>query len=120
VTALFLGVCLHLLILLFILRRYAPRWAGPAPGAAVPLGAADGAAVPGADPGPTAAENGPAAAAPPESPTAEHFELGPTYEEEMALKREALRRQEESVLRQLFEENLRFRARLAQPPGCEA
>jgi hypothetical protein len=119
VTALFLSVCLHLGLLLLFLRRYGPRWSriipwepgfvAPAPPSTAgepEAAAADGSA--------------PAAEPLPESATAEQFDLGPTYEEEQALKREARRQQEEAVLRQIFELNLQLHAQLARLPASEA
>jgi hypothetical protein len=40
------------------------------------------------------------------------FDLGPTYSEEMQLKDEAAREQEDAVLRQVFEQNLQLRAQI--------
>jgi hypothetical protein len=42
------------------------------------------------------------------------FELGPTYADELKMREEAAQQQEEAVLRQLFEENLRFREQLGE------
>jgi hypothetical protein len=56
-----------------------------------------------------------AAAAPPaeaprqeEPPSGEQFDLGPSYEEEQQAKDESLRLQEQAVLQQIFEDNLRL------------
>jgi hypothetical protein len=49
--------------------------------------------------------------------TAERFELGPTYEEEMRMRQEAERQREEALVRQMFEDNLRLRQQLAQLPA---
>ncbi|MFO0928823.1 MAG: hypothetical protein U0736_17685 [Gemmataceae bacterium] len=56
----------------------------------------------------------PAGDAPPqEDPfTGEFFDLGPSYEEEQQMKQDALRAQEQAVLQQVFEENLKLRQEL--------
>ncbi len=46
--------------------------------------------------------------------TGELFELGPTYEEEQRLKATQEREQEQAVLHQLFEQNLRLQEELAR------
>lgn len=53
-------------------------------------------------------------AAPPDEalPEPEHFDLGPTFEEERQLREEQARLQEEGVLRQLFEDNQRLQVQL--------
>ena len=50
---------------------------------------------------------------------AQPFELGPTFEEEQKLKEEALRQQEEALLRHIFEENVRLREDISGLAGAE-
>ena len=52
--------------------------------------------------------------------TAEAFDIGPTYAEEMRQKQEALRQQEEAVLRHIFELNLHMREQLGELSGGAA
>jgi hypothetical protein len=49
----------------------------------------------------------------PES-TAEQFELGPTYDEELKSRQDQEQHQEQAVLRQLFEDNLKLRRDVAE------
>ncbi len=46
--------------------------------------------------------------------TASTFDLGPTYEEELRQKEQAAREQEQAVLRQLFEQNVRLREQIGE------
>jgi hypothetical protein len=46
--------------------------------------------------------------------TAQPFKLGPTFEEEMLLQKEQARQQEEGLLQQLFEDNLKLQKQLTQ------
>lgn len=55
------------------------------------------------------------AAAPPElEMTGEQFELGPTYEEERLAQLQALHQQEQALLQEIFEQNLKLRAELIE------
>jgi len=54
------------------------------------------------------------------SSTAETFDIGPTYAEEMRQKQEALRQQEEAVLRHIFELNMHMREQLGELSGGTA
>lgn len=55
-----------------------------------------------------------------EEPTAERFELGPTYEEEQQARAEEQRHKELAVLQQVFEDNVRLRDEIASLPPEEA
>jgi hypothetical protein len=55
--------------------------------------------------------------------TAQPFDLGPTYEEERAAREDAVQLQEQALLQEVFEQNLRLRDELAQldgPPAAAA
>jgi hypothetical protein len=54
----------------------------------------------------------PPVAAPAEGSSAQPFDLGPSYEEERRAKEEALLKQEEAVLRHVFDENLRLQEQI--------
>jgi hypothetical protein len=45
--------------------------------------------------------------------TGEHFDLGPSYEEEQQAKAQALQQQEAAVMQQIFEQNLRLQEEIA-------
>jgi hypothetical protein len=51
--------------------------------------------------------------------SAQKFDLGPTYAEEMRSREEALRQQEAAVLQQIFEENLVLRDRIGELGAAE-
>jgi hypothetical protein len=119
VGAVFLGVLIHLIALVFIMRRYGAGLAQvfrvellnpPAVGFVGQVSAAEGQTV--------AAE--PATEEVTQSGTAETFDIGPTYAEEMQQKQEALRQQEEAVLRNIFELNMQMREQLSQLSGGAA
>jgi hypothetical protein len=116
--AVFLGVLVHLIALVFILRRYGVHLARVFrvelvnPSAVGFVGQVSTAAQPVA--------TGPAIEDVPPSSTAETFDLGPTYAEEMRQKQEALHQQEEAVLRSIFELNMQMRAQLGQLSGSSA
>jgi hypothetical protein len=73
---------------------------------------ANGATMPGSVPPDTPLVGGSAATPWEEEYTAQQFELGPTYEEELRLKEQGRQQQEEALLRQVFEENVRLREQL--------
>jgi hypothetical protein len=52
--------------------------------------------------------------------TGEAFDLGPTYEEERQQRQQQGQRQEQAVLRQLFEDNLRLQGEVRQLQTTEA
>jgi hypothetical protein len=112
VGTVFLGVLIHLIALVLILRRNGAHLArvfqvelvNPAAVGfvgQVPAGAQTVAA-------------GPATAEVRHSSTAETFDIGPTYAEEMRQQQEALRQQEEAVLRHIFELNMQMHEQLVQ------
>jgi hypothetical protein len=56
-----------------------------------------------------------------ESPsTAEAFDLGPTYEDELRMKEEALRQQEEAIVRHLVDQNVKLREQLGELHAASA
>jgi hypothetical protein len=63
---------------------------------------------------------GPATTEVRQSSTAETFDIGPSYAEEMRQKQEALRQQEEAVLQHIFELNMVMREQLVQLSGGAA
>jgi hypothetical protein len=119
VGALFVGVLIHLIALVLILRRYGAHldrvfrvelvnhaalgFVGQVSGAEAQIFAAD-----------------PATKEVTLSSTAGTFDIGPTYAEEMRQKQEAMRQQEEAVLRHIFELNLHMREQLGQLSGGAA
>jgi hypothetical protein len=113
VGAVFLGVLIHLIALVLILRRYGAQLArvfrvelvNPAAVGFVGQVSAAGARTVAA---------GPATTELTQSSTAETFDIGPTYAEEMRQRQEALRQQEEAVLRHIFELNMQMRGQLGQ------
>ncbi len=115
VSTMFLGVLIHLIALVLILRRYGAHLArvfrvelvNPAAVGFVGQVSASGAQTVAADP--ATEEETP-------SSTAETFDIGPTYAEEMQQKQEAQRQQEEAVLRHIFELNVQMREQLGQLP----
>jgi hypothetical protein len=119
VGAVFLGVLIHLIALTLILRRYGTHLArvlrvelvNPAAVGFVGQVSAAGAQTVAA---------GPATKEVTQSSTAETFDIGPTYAEEMQQKQEALRQQEEAVLRHIFELNVQMREQLGQLSGDAA
>jgi hypothetical protein len=52
--------------------------------------------------------------------SAQKFDLGPTYEEEMRHRSEAQRQQEEALLRHIFDENVKLREQIEQTPEADA
>jgi len=119
VGAVFLGVLIHLIALVLILRRYGAHLArvfrvelvNPAAVGFVGQVSAAGAQTLAA---------GPATKEVTQSSTAETFDIGPTYAEEMRQQQEALRQEEEAVLRHIFELNMHMREQLGQLSGVAA
>jgi len=119
VGAVFLGVLIHLIALVFIMRRYGAHLAqvfrvelvNPTAVGFVGQVSAAGVQTIAADP---AIEDVA------QSSTAETFDIGPTYAEEMQQKQEAQRQQEEAVLRHIFELNLQVREQLGRLSGGAA
>jgi hypothetical protein len=119
VGAVFLGVLIHLIALVLILRRNGAHLArvfrvelvNPAAVGLVGQVSAAGAQTVAAGPATTEVR---------QSSTAETFDIGPTYAEEMRQKQEALRQQEEAVLRHVFELNMQMREQLVQLSGGAA
>jgi hypothetical protein len=119
VGAVFLGVLIHLIALVFIMRRYGTHLAqvfrvelvNPTAAGFVGQVSAAGAQTVAAGPAPEEVT---------QSSTAETFDIGPTYAEEMQQKQEALRQQEEAVLRHIFELNVQMREQLGQLAGGAA
>ena len=117
--AVLLGVLIHLIALVFILRRYSAHLARVsrfelANPAAVGFVGEESAA------GSQTVAAGSAPGEETQSSTAETFDIGPTYAEEMQQKQEALNNQEEAVLRQIFELNMQIREQLGQLSGGAA
>jgi hypothetical protein len=119
VGAMFLGILAHLIALILILRRNRAHLArvfrvelvNPAAvGFVGHVSAAGGQTV----------AAGPATTEVRQSSTAETFDIGPTYAEEMRQKQEALHQQEEAVLRHIFELNMQMREQLVQLSGGAA
>ena len=116
VSTMFLGVLIHLIALVLILRRYGAHLArvfrvelvNPAAVGFVGQVSASEAQTVAADPA-TEEET--------QSSTAETFDIGPTYAEEMQQEQEAQRQQEEAVLRHIFELNVQMREQLGQKSG---
>jgi hypothetical protein len=114
-----LGVLIHLIALVLILRRNGAHLArvfrvelvNPAAVGFVGQVSAAGAQTVAA---------GPSTEEVTQSSTAETFDIGPTYAEEMREKQEALRQQEEAVLRHIFELNMQMREQLGQLSGSAA
>jgi hypothetical protein len=119
VGTVFLGVLIHLIALVLILRRYGAHLARVFqvelvnPAAAGFVGQVPAAGAQTVAPGPATTEVG-------QSSTAETFEIGPTCAEEMPQQPEAPRQQEEAVLRHIFELNMQMREQLVQPSGGAA
>ena len=94
------ALMIHLVGLSIILRQFSKRFAlsAGAPSAAlVAPSAAPGAAIESA----------------PSSPTAERFDVGPTYQDEMRLNQEREnQQQDDGLLRHIFQDNLRLHAQL--------
>jgi hypothetical protein len=117
--AVFLGVLIHLIALALILRRYGAHLARVFrtelvnPEAVGFVGQVSAA-------GAQALAAGPATIEVTQISTAEAFDIGPTYAEEMRQKQEALRQQEEAVLRQIFELNLHMREQAGELSGGAA
>jgi hypothetical protein len=119
VGTMFLGLLIHLIALILILRRYGAHLArvfrvelvNPAAAGIVGQVTAAGAQTVAA---------GPATEEVTHSSTAESFDLGPTYAEELREKQEALCQQEEAVLRHIFELNMQMREQLGQLSGGAA
>jgi len=119
VAAFVLGPLVSLLAVLFLLRRYTARngplfrieFVNNGQGLAL-VGPGAGAAVE------THRVTVPAPAAAAEEPpsTAQRFDLGPTYEEELALRQQAEQQQQEATLRHIFEENMKLREQLETLP----
>ncbi len=116
VGAVFLGVLIHLIALVLILRRYGSQLArvfrvelvNPTAVGLVGQVSAAGVQTVAADPATEELM---------QSSTAETFDIGPTYEEEMQQKQAALRQQEEAALRHIFELNMQMREQLGQLSG---
>lgn len=113
VGAVLLGTLIHQIALVLILRRYGARLArvfrvelvNPAAvGVAGQVSAA----------GTHTVAAGPATVEVTQGGTAETFDVGPSYVEEMREKQEALRQQEEGLLRHIFEQNMQMREQLGQ------
>lgn len=119
VGAEFLGVLIHLIALVLILRHYGAHLArvfrvelvNPAAVGIVGQVSAAGAQTVAA---------GPATEEVTQSSTAETFDIGPSYAEEMRGKQEALRQQEKAVLQHIFELNMQMREQLGQLSGGAA
>jgi hypothetical protein len=117
--AVILGLLIHLIALVLILRRYAAHLArvfrvelvNPAAVGIVGQVSAAGAQT---------VVAGPATEEVTQSSTAETFDIGPTYAEEMREKQEALCQQEKAVLRHIFELNMQMREQLGQLSGGAA
>jgi predicted lipid-binding transport protein (Tim44 family) len=113
VGAVLLGVLIHLIALVLIMRRYSTYLArvsrvelvNPAAVGFVGQESAPGAQTVAA--APATSEMIP-------SSTAETFDIGPTFAEELQQKQEALSQQEEAILRHIFELNMRMRDQLGQ------
>jgi hypothetical protein len=119
-TAIFVSVLVHLVVLSRILRRAASKFGGQtrvevvhvqAPALPARMMAPEPATA-AAAPATVAGDGAPEGDDYPESETLEEFDIGPTYEEELRMKEEAMRQHEEAVMRQIFEDNLRLREEL--------
>lgn len=120
VGAVLIGVLIHLIALVLILRRYGTHLARVFRVELVnpPVVGFVGQMSAGAETQSVAAS--PASKEVTQSSTAEAFDIGPTYAEEMQQKQEALRQQEEAVLRHIFELNMQMREELGQLSGDAA
>jgi hypothetical protein len=96
-AALLVGLTLFMFVLVRALRRFgvAPAPHGNRPPGQEQIELPDVAAILAVDPVPT-------------------FDLGPTYAEEMRLKQEAAREQEQAMLRQLVEQNLSLQEQISK------
>jgi hypothetical protein len=116
VGAVLLGVLIHLIALVVILRRYSARLAQLSRVEPASVGFVGQEAAAGAQTVAAIAATSEA----PLSSTAESFDIGPTYAEEMQQKQQAQNQQEEAMLRHIFELNLQMREQLRQPSGGAA
>jgi len=126
-AASFIGPLVLVLLLFLILRRQRRRdgalfrievVGNPAPATAFWVAATPTVTPPTGPASVSTAATPPAeteqAEAVPPAETGERFDIGPSYEDELRLREERKRQQEEAVLRQLFEENVRLREQMDQ------
>ena len=114
-VAVVVGPLLVVLTLCALLRRHSRRH-----GPLIRIEFANGQfptylAMPPAPAAPPRVETVPASTAIEESPsTAETFDLGPTYDDELRMKEQSLRQQEQAIVQQLFEQNVKLQEDLGQ------
>jgi len=113
--ALLTGLLIHVVALLFLLRRYGAQLA-PLFRVELVHTQTTGNTAPSSVPSPGAVPLLPEEA---EEQGPEQFAFGPTYEEVRRLKAETGKQQQEGLLRELFQQNVRLREQLEQLPATE-
>jgi hypothetical protein len=116
VGAVLLGVLIHLIALVLIVRRYSAHLARVRRVEVVDPVAALGFVGQESAVGAQSVAAGPTTSDVTQISTAETFDIGPTYAEEMRQKQEAEKLQDEAVLRHIFELNMQIRNQLGQLP----